>query len=468
MSHQLSPAAPAAGHQHGPAGPGTAPDLDRRRIYRRRRIVAGSVLLVVLALIVGGVAYVANALGAAVPAVAAQVSAPAPIAQPAQPLALPAFGEYAVGAVGFDATLAASEAQAPMAIASIAKVVTALVVLDANPIAEGDGGPAISYTDADVGIYWDMVAQNGSVAPVAAGTTLTLKESLEAMLLPSGNNYAISIANWAFGSEAAYVDAATAWLAEHGFAETTVADASGLSLANVATPGDLVRLGQLALTEPALADIVAKQTVDLPGVGRVENSNKLLGSHGVDGIKTGTTDDAANLLFSADYQVGGGTVTVVGVMLGADTHAQLREAIAALLDSVAPGFHEVTALEAGAELASYSTVWGDHAVATAAEGASVVVWSDTPVQVEVTADPVTTAEAGAQVGVATVRAGSQVIEVPLLLDRAIDDPGTWWRLTNPGALSVDVAAPAAAAQSSAGTPLAQSAGSTNPVSGPVR
>jgi D-alanyl-D-alanine carboxypeptidase (penicillin-binding protein 5/6) len=436
MSHPLPPAPTASGpgRPTGSARRGGTTDPERRRVYRRRRLVVFGALALVLALLIAGVSYVSNALGTPVPAVAASSSGPAPFAQPAQPLAMPGFGEYAVGAVGFDGVLAASEAQAPMPIASIAKVVTALVVLGAHPVAAGEGGPAISYTDADVDIYWDMVAQNGSVAPVAAGTTLTLTQSLEAMLLPSGNNYAISIANWAFGSEGAYVEAANVWLAEHGFTETTVADASGLSLANVATPGDLVRLGQLALTEPVLADIVAQQTVDLPGVGRVENSNKLLGSHGVDGIKTGTTEDAANLLFSADYAVGDSTVTVVGVMLGADTHAQLREAIAALLDSIAPGFHEVTALEAGAELARYSTAWGDAASARAAEGASVIVWSDTPVEIAVAADPVTTAEAGTRVGVATVRAGGQTIEVPLELDATIDDPGVWWRLANPGAL----------------------------------
>jgi len=404
-------------------------------MYRRRRLVVFGALAVVLALVISGIAYVSGALAAPVPAVAAEVTEPVPVSQPAQPLALPTFGEYAVGAVGFDGLLVASEAQAPMAIASIAKVVTALVVLDAHPVAEGESGPLIDYTDADVDIYWDMVAQNGSVAPVAAGTSLTLTQSLEAMLLPSGNNYAISIATWAFGSEAAYVDAAREWLAAHGLAETEIADASGLSLDNVATPADLVRLGELALAEPALAGIVAAQAVDLPGVGRVENSNKLLGTHGVDGIKTGTTDDAANLLFSADYAVGDASVTVVGVMLGADTHAQLREAIAALLDSVAPGFHQVTALEAGTELARYSTVWGDAAGARTVDGASVVVWSDTPVEVDVTAEPVTTAEAGARVGVATVRAGTQVVEVPLELDAALSDPGAWWRLTNPGALA---------------------------------
>jgi D-alanyl-D-alanine carboxypeptidase (penicillin-binding protein 5/6) len=435
MSHHLAPAPPAPGSASGSGPARRGADPERARVYRRRRIVVFSALAVVLALLIAGIAHVSSALGAAVPAVAAQVAAPAPVSQPAQPLALPGFGEYAVGAVGFDGVLAASDAQEPMAIASIAKVVTALVVLDANPVAAGEGGPEIAYTDADIEIYWDMVAQNGSVAPVAAGTSLTLVESLEAMLLPSGNNYAISIANWAFGSEAAYTERANAWLAERGLTGITIADASGLSLANVGTPGDLVKLGELAIAEPALAAIVSQQAVDLPGVGRVENSNKLLGTHGVDGIKTGTTDDAANLLFSADYQVGGSTVTVVGVMLGAGTHPQLREAIAALLDSVAPGFHEVTALEAGTELARYSTVWGDEAVATATEGASMLVWSDTPVTVEVTTEPVTTAEAGTRVGTVTVRAGAQVVEVPLELDATIDDPGAWWRLTNAGALT---------------------------------
>ncbi|WP_127793440.1 D-alanyl-D-alanine carboxypeptidase family protein [Agromyces sp. LHK192] len=434
-----SGAAPGRGLPHDPGTALAAANLDadrdaKRRMYRRRRIVAGTVALALVALIASGAVYVSNALGAPLPAVAAEITDPPPVAQAAQPLVLPGTGEFAIGAVGFDGLLATSADQSPMAIASIAKVVTALTVLAQHPVAPGEGGPSIEYTDADVDIYWDMIAQNGSVAPVAAGTSLTLVQSLEAMLLPSGNNYAISIANWAFGSEAAYTAAANAWLAQQGLTEITVADASGLSMDNVGTPAALVRLGELALAEPALAGIVSTQAVDLPGVGRVENSNKLLGTHGVDGIKTGTTDDAANLLFSADYQVGGSTVTVVGVALGQDTHAQLREQVAALLDSVAPGFHEVQALAAGTPLATYGTAWGDTTTATASEGASVVVWSDTPVDVEVVADPITTVGAGDRVGTATVRAGSQVIEVPLLVDAPIEDPGTWWRLTNPGGL----------------------------------
>ena len=391
-------------------------------------------LALVVALLTTGGFYTAGALGAPIPAAAPQVTDPAPIAAAPQQLALPGFGSYAVGAVGFDGLLAAGSEQSPMATASITKVITALVVLEDHPIAAGEGGPEIAYTDADVDIYWDMVAQNGSVAPVRAGSTLTLRESLEAMLLPSGNNYSISIANWAYGSVDAFLERARTWLDAHGLVDTRIADSSGLSLDNVSTAADLVQLGELALADPALAEIVATQSVDIPELGTLTNGNKLLGTHGVDGIKTGTTDDAANLLFSADYAVGSSTVTVVGVVLGGETHAVLNDAIAALLDSVAPGFHEVAPLEANEALAEYDTPWGDTARARTTSGASVVVWNDTPVDVEVHADPLTLADRGDEVGTAVVRAGSQEITVPLVLDASLTDPGMWWRLANPGAL----------------------------------
>ncbi|UOE45111.1 D-alanyl-D-alanine carboxypeptidase family protein [Agromyces larvae] len=407
----------------------------RRRMYRRRRTVAAAILLVVIGLGVWGGVSVSNALNAPLPAASAAVAQPDPVVAPAQPVVGPSFGTWAISAVGFPGPLAQSADQTPLPSASITKIITALVILDQHPVAPGEEGPSIEYTDTDVDIYWDMVAQNGSVAPVPAGSSLTLKQSLETMLLPSGNNYAISLSNWAFGSEQGLVDAARAWLDAHGLVHTTVADASGLSLLNTSTPTDLVQLGVLALENPVLAEIVAMQTAEIPGVGTVQNSNKMLGTHGVDGIKTGTTDDAANLLFSADYPVGSTTVTVVGVVLGGETHAVLDEAIGAMLDSVAAGFHEVAALTAGQELASYTQPWGDTAVARAADGASVVVWSDTPVEVEVTADSLATAVNGQQVGTAIVRAGETTVTVPLVLDGELVDPGDWWRLTHPDELA---------------------------------
>ena len=202
----------------------------------------------------------------------------------------------------------------------------------------------------------------------------------------------------------------------------------------MSTATEIVELGKLALADPTVAEIVALPSVDVPEIGELKNSNKLLGSHGVDGIKTGTTDDAANLLFSADYPVGSTSVTVVGVLLGGETHAVLNEAIAALLDSVAPGFHEVSPLQANEVLAEYDTPWGDTARARTTDGATVVVWNDTPVDVEVRADSLALASRGDEVGTAVVHAGSQEISVPLVLDASLEDPGAWWRLSNPGAL----------------------------------
>ncbi|GGR38851.1 D-alanyl-D-alanine carboxypeptidase family protein [Agromyces mediolanus] len=420
--------------------PAAAARQARAQVYRRRRIVVFGALAIVLALLVSGGVYVGRALGAPIPAAAAVVTAPQPVAQAAQPLALPGFGGYAVGAVGFDGLLVGGSADAPLPTASITKIITALVVLDANPVAAGESGPELAYTEADVELYWDMIAQNGSVAPVEPGISLSLVQSLEAMLLPSGNNYAISISNWAFGSQEAFLERARTWLADHGFQHTVIADSSGLSLDNTSTPAELVRLGELALENPVVASIVATQQVELPELGAIENSNKLLGTHGVDGIKTGTTDDAANLLFSADVPVGDESVTIVGVLLDAPDHASLREAVAALLDSVAPGFREVTVFDEGADLASYATPWGQTAHAEASEAARLVVWSDTPVEVAVDAASVTTAADGSDVGTATVTAGSRSIVVPLRLDAPLEDPGAWWRLGNPGALDAPASA----------------------------
>lgn len=414
---------------------------DRRAVYRRRRIVVFSTLAVVLAVFIGGGAYTAGALGAPVPEATPMIDVPVTTPAPAQSLALPGFGGYAVGAVGFEGLLAASEDQSPMAIASITKVVTALVVLEAKPLAPGEEGPGIEYTQADVDLYWEVVAEGGSVAPVSAGTTLSQRQSLAALLLASGNNYAESLAEWAFGSMDAFLTAARGWLDAHGLESTRLVDSSGMSDDNVSTPEELVELGEIALADPTVSELVAMPSMELPVIGVVKNSNKLLGSHGVDGIKTGTTDDAANLLFSADYPVGSEVVTVIGVVLGGENHTVLDEAIAALLDSIAPGFHEVPVFEAGRVVAEYTTPWGATARARTAEAASVVVWSDTSITVDVHAEPAALGTRGEKVGTAIVRAGDRELTVPLVLDAALEDPGMWWRLTNPGGLD------AAAAQS---------------------
>ena len=191
-----------------------------------------------------------------------------------------------------------------------------------------------------------------------------------------------------------------------------------------------------SVADPALASIVSERTADLPTIGTVTNTNKLLGKHGVTGLKTGTTDEAgACLLFSAEFAVGSETITLVGVVLGGTDHTELNDSISALIESVKPGFREVTLTDKGAAYASYDTKWGQESQAVAAKAASVLVWSDTPVTAVAQAHPITLGDAGDSVGAVDFAVGGRTISVPLVLDKTISDPGPEWRFSHPGELA---------------------------------
>ncbi len=392
-----------------------------------------AVLLVLTLGIVGVAVYVPSAASAPLPTAAAQVVTPAVVGGQAVTAEFPGYGRGAIGAVGFDQVLATSGDQAPGPIASITKVITALTVLDAKPLAEGESGPDITFTAADLQIYDDVLAQNGSLQPVSEGQMMSQRQVLETMLIPSANNYAESLAIWAFGSTDAYLTAANTWLASNGLTSTKVVDTNGLSPGDVSTPTDLVKLGQLALSNPVIARIVATPSIDEPGIGEIDNTNKLLGIDGVDGIKTGTTDEAgACLLFSKDVVVGGTSITVVGVILGADTHPELNRGVQQLLASVTPGFQEVTLATQGEQLASWTSAWGDTATAVASETKKVVVYSDEPVSGAVAAPALSdAAAAGSPAGEATFTVGNETVQVPLVIEDPMDAPDFWWRMQNP-------------------------------------
>ena len=393
------------------------------------------ILGVVLAVLIGAGVYLPAAASASVPAAQPAIAQPAlATADPIVAPVWPSFGRGAIGAVGFDGLLSASGDQTAFPIASITKVVTAMVVLDAKPLAEGDPGPDITFTSADVEILNDVLAQDGSWQSVSAGQVMSQREVMETMLIPSANNYAQSLAVWAYGSVDAYLAAARVWLDANGLTDTTIVDTSGLNPADTSTPANLVKLGQLALAQPAIAAIVATQSAEEPYVGEIENTNELLGISGVDGIKTGTTDEAgACLLFSTDVVVGSQSVTIVGVILGAEDHDVLDAAILELLASITPGFQDLPLTTAGEAYASYETVWGESATAVSTETRSVLVWSgrDSTATATVTAEPLEEGTAGQDVGEVVFTVGSQQIAVPLELDRPLEEPDLEWRVTHP-------------------------------------
>ncbi|QEO10043.1 D-alanyl-D-alanine carboxypeptidase family protein [Protaetiibacter larvae] len=402
--------------------------LTRRQIYRRRRTVVFGGLFAVLA----GIAYLPLTLLA--PVVEHDAVDHTPTIAPAAAAApyWPGYGASAIAATGFPGLLGQAGSTEALPMASITKIVTALTVLEAHPLAVGDEGPEVTMGAADVALYRHFISINGSVAPISSGLRFTQHELLEIALIDSANNYAASLANWAFGSPDAFLAAARGWLDAHGLTGVTVVEPSGIDPANRATAADLITLGQLALANPVVAQIVGTSRMEMHDLGTLSNTNKLIGDSGVDGIKTGTLNSfGANLLFSADLAVGEQTVQLVGVVLGATDHPSLNADVRQMIAQAQAGFHEVPLVAKGEVLGDYTTPWGDSASAIAADTASVVVWGDTPVTAAVTTEPLRLADKGATVGSVVYTAGAQTVTVPLVLSRTIDDPGPGWRLGHP-------------------------------------
>lgn len=401
------------------------------RTYRRRRIVVFGGLAAFLAVAI----YLPTTLLAPLSEHAPGVLEYAVEAQPAASIGYPEYGASGFGAVGYPGVLGSDGSSTPVPIASISKVITALVVLEARPIAEGSDGELLTFDEQDQQYFLDQIPVDGSRADVAIGETLSERGVIEKMLVVSSNNHSLSLARWAFGSLDDFTTAAGAWLTAHGLDDTTIVEPTGLSPRNASTVADLIEIGKLALADPVVSQIVATGAIELPESGPVANSNGLLGIGGVDGIKTGNTDEAGScLLFSADRQIGSQTVTIVGVVLGGPDDAATEAAVQQILDQAYAGFREIEVVAQGTELATYATPWGDAAVAVAAESATALVWADTPVTVTVEAASIRLADDGAPTGELDVTVGERAFSVPLVLRGTIDDPGPWWRLTHPAEL----------------------------------
>ncbi|HEY8318488.1 MAG TPA: D-alanyl-D-alanine carboxypeptidase [Amnibacterium sp.] len=396
--------------------------------FRLRRLVVGVLAVFILIVAIG----VPVAILAPVPEAQASVPQAAPTTTPAAHATFPSFGDGAVGAVGLPGVLATSGSQKPHSIASITKVVTMLVVLEKKPLTGSEQGPTITFTDRDVQIYDQVIANNGSNAPVAAGWKLTERQAIETTMLPSANNYAESLAIWAYGSVPRFLTAAKAFLKAHGLTHTTLVDSNGLDAGDKSTPSDLVALGMLAHANAVLAEIVSMHSVTEPQIGLLTNTNELLGQAGVDGMKTGTTDQAgACLLFTAKVSVDGQPVELVGVILGAPSHPQLDATVPGLLRSVTAGLHEVKLSTKAEPFATYHTKWGGTAKAVAGADAMVLVWGKQHVSRTTQVEDIRGGRKNERVGSVAFAIAGRTVAVPLLLDRNVLAAPVWWRLTHP-------------------------------------
>ncbi len=357
------------------------------------------------------------------------------ITTPPSQLPWPAYGQGAFG-LSDGKVIATHGEQAPVAIASAAKVITALVVLERRPVTAGTNGPTITLNSNDVALYNQYVAKQGSVMPVASGQKLTERQMLEAMLLPSANNIADSLAIWSYGSLNAYLAAAKAYLAKQGLTNTQVGtDASGYSPDSTSTATDLVKLGSLAMQNSTVAGVVAEKTASINGVGTVRNVNTLLGSGNIVGVKTGNNDQNGGVFIGASTTtVNGKPTTVVTALSGAPSLTRALSDSAILLAAAKTTFAQTNVVTAGTVLGTYHGATGDVVQAVAAQNLSITVLRGSTVKANIVLQPISyNTKAGATVGKVSVAktsfAASQ--SVPIVLKQAPAKPTLSYRLLNP-------------------------------------
>ncbi len=197
-------------------------------------------------------------------------------------------------------------ARLPMA--STTKVMTALLAIE-----NGDLTAPVTCSKSAFGV-------SGTSIYLAQGETLTLEEMLLGLMLSSGNDAAVAIAEHIGGSADEFAAMMNARAREIGAVNTHFVNPHGLpDDAHYTTAYDLARIARTAMGNDVFRRIVSTQRATIPWAGRtynrqLKNKNALLSDYpGATGIKTGFTSKAGRCLVFGAQRDG---MEVVGVVLG--------------------------------------------------------------------------------------------------------------------------------------------------------
>jgi len=284
-----------------------------KRTTTRRALGSIAVgLVVITAAIFGNLVYQSASSSATLPPQpgTARQGPVAPRSRSLGAIAWPASGVSAAGISGIG-VLPGPGASQPVPIASVAKVMTAYIILRDHPLGAGEPGPPIVVQPGEAAAYAAQARSGDSLVAVTAGEQLTERQALEALLLPSADNMAWILARWDAGSQAAFTAQMNTTARRLGMTDTHYTDPSGLSASTTSTAADQVRLGMAAMSQPALAHIVALHSAVIPVAGIVRNTNALLGQDGITGLKTGSDTAAGGCILLAAWQQARGHHTLI-------------------------------------------------------------------------------------------------------------------------------------------------------------
>ncbi|MGW6710777.1 serine hydrolase, partial [Streptomyces sp. NPDC054956] len=352
----------------------------------------------------------------------------------------PKEGQAYVAAAGLGPVGTFGE-QKPVAIGSVAKAMTAYVVLKDFPMKKGEKGQMIPVDKTAVDDGKKETEGESTVNTLKEGDKISQYDALAAIMIPSANNVARLLARWdgGAGGQEAFVKKMNDTAKELGMTNTTYTDPSGLDATTVSTAEDQVKLGLKIVEMPELIAITKLPNWTDPSGKQWRNYNDLVPFNGSLGIKTGSTTKAGgNLLFAAEKKVGKTNQLIVGAVLGQHGVPILGTAIQASKDVMLATQKALTAanIVKKDEVVGYvDDGLGGRVPVVATADVEAIGWPSVTVEVKLgdgAAKVPMTAKAGSEIGVLTVGSGASQVKVPVALQSDLVAPGIGKKLTRVG------------------------------------
>lgn len=312
--------------------------------------------------------------------------------------------------------LAGREPTVGRPMASTTKVLTVLLALE--ELERGGVPPSLTVSREAAAV--GQIAGAASLG-LEAGDVVDVRELLAALVLRSGNDAAVAVAEHVAGSETAFVGRMNTRAVELRLFDTGFVNSTGLTddVRHHASPLDLALIADVAMAHDDFAAWAGAETLTLPTFGTLENRNELLGAFpGATGVKTGFTNLAGLCLVASAERDGR---RLYAVVLGSeDSFADA----AALLDLGFAAYRRPAALEDGEEAGTYRL--GTAAVPLVASGAltrTVAATADVRWRTTLQAEAAAPLVPGAPLGKAELIVdGESVAEVPLVAGAAVPAP----------------------------------------------
>ena len=321
------------------------------------------------------------------------------------------------------------DAHTPLAPASVTKVMTMLLIMEA--IDDGRIGWNDTVTASEA-----AAAQGGSQVYLKVGETMSVSDMVKSIAVSSANDCACAMAEHIAGSESAFVEKMNQRAKELGMNDTNFVNCTGLDDSEEAknhktSAYDIALMSRELLKNHP--DIKKFTTIWMDtvrdGAFGLSNTNKLVRFYqGATGLKTGFTSQAGYCLSASALRE---DMELVAVVMGCETSKDRFAACKSLLDHGFAGYALITPQQEKAEI-PVKLGMADSVTAVPSQADAVLIDKGQKNQVTQTAELLESVDApvskGQRLGTLYIKAGEQVLkEIPLVAETAVPKL-TFWQM----------------------------------------